>query len=150
MRKKISKRIEALQREADKEAFATRLCYAVAYYLGGARDPSEMVLGLIKAYGYRDHWEIAQALLDLRQQPSDSVANRRTHERIGRARCQLFAKFGYDLRRISPAALDDAAYRVVRTLPEEWLADIRSAHRNSRETDIQFKAILKEMQERQR
>ena len=54
----------------------------------------------------------------------------------GPARRKLFAKFGYDLDRASPAAFADAAYRIVATLPDEWRAAIKSAHRERCETEI--------------
>jgi hypothetical protein len=139
MRQKTSKRLEALEREADREALANAFPVAIAYYLGGARHMSEVGDAYAKALRYKDLDELCQAFADLLRQPSDSVANRRTFERTRRAQCQLLAKFGYDLSRASPAALADAFYPIVRTLPEEWLAALRSAHRKSCEAKARFR-----------
>jgi hypothetical protein len=38
----------------------------------------------------------------------------------------------------------DAAYRIVRTLPEEWRAMINSAHRESCEAEVRANQFLKE------
>jgi hypothetical protein len=144
MRQKISKRLEALERAADKEVFADAFDFAVAYYIGGARHMSEVVDAYARALGYKDLHELCRAFADLLRQPSDSVANRRTFERTRRVRCQLLAKFGYDLRRARPRALADATYRIVRTLPNEWLTTLRSAHRKSWETEARANQLLKE------
>jgi hypothetical protein len=118
----ISKRLEALERRADREILANVFSIAIAYYLGGARHLSEVVDAYAKALGYKDLAEYCEALLrqsDSVDEPSGLRA--RTHG----AQCKLLAKFRYDPRRVRPAALADAAYRIVRTLPEEWLATIR-------------------------
>jgi hypothetical protein len=145
MRQKISKHLEALERAADKEVLADAFDFAVAYYIGGARHTSEVVEAYARALGYKDPHELCQALADLLREPSDSVAYRRIFERTCRARFQLLAKFGYDLRRARPAALADAAYRIVRTLPEEWLATLRSAHRKSCQAEARANQLLKEV-----
>jgi hypothetical protein len=146
MRQKISKRLESLERAADKEVFADAFDFAVAYYIGGARHTSDVVEAYARALGYQDLHELCQAFADLlRPPPSDSEANRRTFERIRRGRCQLLAKFGYDLRRARPAASADAAYRIVRTLPEEWLTTLRSAHRKSCEAEARANQLLKDV-----
>ena len=59
------------------------------------------------------------------------------------AQRELFAKFGYDLDRASPAAFADAAYRIVATLPDEWRAAIKSAHREGLEAEASADQILK-------
>jgi hypothetical protein len=99
----ISKRLEALERAADKEVLANAFSFAIAYYLGGARHESEVVDAYARALGYKNLDEFCQAFADLLREPSDSVANRRTFERTPRAQCNPLAKFGYDLRRTRPA-----------------------------------------------
>jgi hypothetical protein len=141
----MSKRIDALERAADKEVFADAIDFAVAYYIGGARHTSEVVDAYARALGYKDLHEFCQACADLLRQPSDSVANRRIFERTCRARFQLLAKFGYDLRRARPAALADATYRIVRTLPEQWLTTLRSAHRKSCKAEVRANRLLKQL-----
>jgi hypothetical protein len=142
--RQISKRLEALERAADKEVLANAFPFAIAYYLGGARHESEVVDAYARALGYKNLDEFCQAFADLLREPSDSVANRRTFERTRRAQCKLLAKSGYDLRRTRPAVLADAAYRIVRTLPEEWLATIKSGHRESCEAEARANQLLKE------
>jgi hypothetical protein len=142
--RRILKRLEALERAADTEAFADAFPYAIAYYLGGARDLSDVVHGYARALGYKDLVEFIRASAYLLLQPSDSVDERAAHEpRIHRARSELLAKFGYDLRRARPAALSDALYRIVSTLPEEWRAAIKSGHRESWEREARVTEFLK-------
>ena len=143
--RQISKRLEALERAADIEVLANALPFAIAYYLGGARHESEVVDAYARALGYKNLDEFCQAFADLLREPSDSVDEPSDiRARTRRAQCKLLAKFGYDLRRTRPAALADAAYRIVRTLPEEWLATIRSAHRESCEAEARANQLLKE------
>ena|SRR5262245_48841097 len=93
---------------------------AIAYYLGGAREPSECVHGYARALGYKDVDGLCRAtgsLLSGRFERVDVRAN--DQARVQRARRKLLAKFDYDPRRMSPAAYADARYRIVMTLPEE-------------------------------
>jgi hypothetical protein len=146
---RISKRLEALERAADKEIFAEAFPFAIAYYLGGARDLSEVTLGYARALGYKDLYEFCQASAYLFCQRLASVDGRAADEaRIHRARCELLAMFGYDLRRARPAALTDARYRIVRTLPEEWLAKIKSDHRKECEDEATANQFLKDLMQR--
>lgn len=55
--RRISKRLETLERAADREIFAEAFPFAIAYYLGGARDLSEATLGYARALGYKDQYE---------------------------------------------------------------------------------------------
>ncbi|MGB8527560.1 MAG: hypothetical protein WCD75_12125 [Rhodoplanes sp.] len=142
--RQISKRLETLERAADKEIFANAFPYAIAYYLGDARHESEVLDAYTRALGYNNFDEFLQPLADLLQEPSDSLANRRTCERIRRAVRKLLAKFGYDLRDTRPAVWADAAYQIVRTLPEEWLATIRSGYREMCEAEARADQLLKE------
>jgi predicted ATPase len=142
---RISKRLEALERAAEKKVFADALPFAVAYYLGGAKDESEMVDAYARALGYQDHEGLCQGLADLLCQASDSVDQPSgIRMRTYRAQRKLFTKFGYNLRGASPAAVADAAYRIVRTLHEEWRAMINSAHRESCEAEVRANQFLKE------
>jgi len=146
---RISKRLETLERAADKEIFAEAFPFAIAYHLGGARDLSEVMLGYARALGYKDLYEFCQASAYLSCQRLASVDGRAAHEaRIHRARCELLAMFGYDLRRKSPAALADAFYRIVRTLPEKWRAWIKSDHRKECEDEATANRFLKDMMQR--
>jgi hypothetical protein len=143
--RQISKRLEALEREAGREVLANAFPFAVAYYLGGARHESEVVHAYARALGYKDLDEFCQAFADLLRQPSDSVDEPSgIRARVRRAQRKLLTKFGYDLRRARPAALADAAYRIVRSLPEEWHATIKSAHRKSCEAEARANRLLKE------
>jgi hypothetical protein len=143
--RQISKRIEALERKADKEILADAFPFAIAYHLGGARHESEIVEAYARALGYKDLTEFFKACGDLLRQPPDSVDKfSGIRARAGRAQCQLLAKFGYDLRRPRPAALASAAYRIFKSLPEELLATIRSAHRKSYEAEAQANQLLEE------
>jgi hypothetical protein len=126
---RILKRLEALERAADKEIFADAFPFAIAYYLGGAKDESEVVDAYARALGYQDLDELCQALADLLLQPPGS-----TDGALGIN----------DLRRASPAALAEAPYRIIRTLPEEWRATIKSAHRESCEAEARANELLKE------
>jgi hypothetical protein len=149
--RRISKRLEALERAADEEIFGDNfsIIVAVAYYLGGARDLSEVTLGYAKALGYKNLDEFVGASAYLFGQQPASLKERAAHEaRIHRARCELLAKFGYDLRRKSAAALADAFYRIVRTLPEEWLGTIKSDHRKECEDEARANQFLKNLMER--
>ena len=115
---RISKRLEALERAADKEVFADAFPFdvAIAYYLGGARDQSDVAHGYARALGYKDSDELVRASAYLFSQRLERKGDRAAHEaRIQRARCELLEKFGYDPRRITPAALPDAWYRIVMT-----------------------------------
>jgi hypothetical protein len=64
-------------------------------------------------------------------------------KRAHQAQCELLAKFGYDVRRASPAALADARYRIVKTLPDKWLAKIKSEHREDCEDEARTTQFLK-------
>jgi hypothetical protein len=141
---RISKRLEALERAAENEVFATNgPPYAIAYYLGGARDLSEVLHAHARALGYQGVDGLNHAFADLLCQPSDSVdkpSDLRT--RAHHAVCKLLKTFGYDPRRTSPAAFADAVDRIVRTLPEEWRAAIKSGHREWCESELRAKRIL--------
>jgi hypothetical protein len=140
---RISKRLEALERAAEKEVFANALPFAIAYYLGGAKHESEVVDAYARALGYQDLEGLCQGFADLLCQPSDSVDERSgIRMRIYRAQRKLLTKFGYDLRGASPAALADAAYRIGRTLPEELRATIKSGHREWCENEPRANRIL--------
>jgi hypothetical protein len=144
--RRISKRLKALERAADKELFADAFPFAIAYYLGGARNLSEVAHAYAKALGYKDLHEFVGASAYLFRQQSASLKERAAHEaRIHRARCELLAKFGYDLRRARAAALADARYRIVRTLPEEWRATIKSMHRKECEDEATANQFLKHL-----
>jgi hypothetical protein len=128
--RQIRKRIEALERKADREILEDALPYAIAYHLGGARRESEMVEGYARALGYKELTEFFKACGDLFRQAPDSVDTPSgIRARAGQAQYKLFAKFGYDMRRPRPAALANTAYRIFKSLPEELLTTIRSAHR---------------------
>jgi hypothetical protein len=143
--RQISKRLEALERAADKELFADAFPFAIAYHLGGARDLSEVMHGYARALGYKDLDELVEASAYLFCQRLERKGGRAAHEaRIHAARCKLFAEFGYDLRGTSPAALGDALYRIGRTLPEEWRAIIKTAHRKECEAEARANQLLKE------
>jgi hypothetical protein len=147
--RQISKRLEALERAADKEIFADAFPFAIAYYLGGARNLSEVAHAYAKALGYKDLDEFVGASAYLFRQQSASLKERAAYEaRIHRARCELLAKFGYDLRRARPPALADARYRIVRTLPEEWRATIKSMHRKECEDEATANQFLKDLMQR--
>jgi len=76
---------------------------------------------------------------------SASLNERAAHEeRIHQARTALLAKFGYDLRRARPAALADARYRIIKTLPDEWLATIKSLEREWCEDEAALNEILRD------
>jgi hypothetical protein len=146
--RRISKRIEALERAADKEVFADAFPFAIAYYLGGARDLSEAAHGYARALGYKDLRELVKASAYLFCQRLERKGERAAHEaRIQGARCKLLAEFGYSLRRRSPAALADARYRIARTLPEKWRAMIKSAHRKDCELEAKSNQLLEEFME---
>ena len=145
--RRISKRLDALERAADKEAFAHALPFAIAYYLGGERDPLEFVHGYARALGYKDEDELARGTLDLLlgrlvEGMDESAAD---EARVQRARCELLAKFGYDPRRISPAAVPDVCYRIAMTLPEKWRAMIKSLHRQRCEGQAELKPLLQRL-----
>jgi hypothetical protein len=149
--RRISKRLEVLERAADKEIFADAFPFAtaIAYYLGGARDLSEVTHGYARALGYQDLDKFCRASAYLFYRRLESADGRAAHEaRIHRARRELLAKFGYDLRRARPAALADACYRIVRTLPEEWLATIKSTHKKECEDEARTTQFLKNLMER--
>jgi hypothetical protein len=137
MRSQISKRLETLERAADTEVFLNALVFALAYYPGGARHVSQVPEASGRALGYHDLEELCRALAALLLgRPSDIRA------RAGLAQRELFAKFGYDLDPASPAALADAAYRITATLPDEWRAAIKSAHREGCELEAMADEIL--------
>ena len=73
--RQISKRLEALERDADKEIFANAFPYAIAYYLGGARHESEVLDAYARALGYNNFAEFFKACADLFREPPDSLAN---------------------------------------------------------------------------
>jgi hypothetical protein len=144
--RRISKRLEALERAADKEVFANAYPYALAYYLGGAKHESELTYAFARALGYKDLDQLCEGVLHLLQRSTDGPLQLRA--RTSRALGELLAKFGYDLRRMSPAATADALYRIVKTLPEEWRAIIKSAHRENCEAEARSNQILKHLMER--
>ena len=146
---RISKRLEALERAADREIFdnAAPFAMAVAYYLGDAKDELDWdAYG--RVLGYQDPHEFWQALANevlanLAPLPSDMVDKSLDFRaRVRRAESKLLAKFGYDLRRVNPAALRDAPYRIVRTLPEKWLVMIKSAYRESYEAQATLNQMI--------
>jgi hypothetical protein len=138
MRRQISKRLETLERAADTEVFANALRYPIAYFLGGAKNLSEVPDAYARALDYHD---LEESCRELWESPL------RLSKRTGQARRELFAKFGYDLDRASPAAFADAAYRIVATLPDEWRAAIKSEHREDLEAEAEADQILKELTE---
>jgi hypothetical protein len=143
--RRILKRLETLERAADKEIFADALPYAIAYYLGGAKHASEVLLGYARALGYKDLDEFCEGVADFLRQPSHAVNKfSGLRARALRAQCKLLAKFGYNPRRASSAALADVPYRIVRTLPEEWRAMIKSTRRESYEAEARANPLLKE------
>jgi hypothetical protein len=147
----ISKRLEALERAADREILGNNfsIIVAIAYYLGDANDESELLYAYARALGYKDLDEFVESSAYLFSERFERKGDRAAHEaRIHRARCELLAKFGYDLRRKSPAALADAFYRIVRTLPEEWLGTIKSDHRKECEDEARANQFLKNLMER--
>jgi hypothetical protein len=138
------KRLEALERAAEREIFSDAFPLAIAYHLGGARDLSEVADAYAKALRYKDLDEFVRASAYLFRQQSASLKERAAHEaRIHRARCELLAKFGYDVRRARPAALADARYRIIKTIPEEWRAKIKSEHREDCEDEARTTRFLK-------
>jgi hypothetical protein len=144
--RRISKRLEALERAADKELFADSLPFAIAYYLGGARNLSEVAHAYAKALGYKILGEFVEASAYLFGQQPASL-NRAVHEaRIHQARIQLLSKFGY--ARLRPAALIPAYSSIVRTLPKDWLAAIKSAHSKDCEDEARANQFLKNLMER--
>src|SRR5262245_44075264 len=94
--RRILKRLEALERAADREIFADAFSFAIAYHLGGARDLSEVMRAYAKALGYEDLHEFVRASAYLFRQESATLKERSAHEaRIHQAQCELLAKFGY-------------------------------------------------------
>jgi hypothetical protein len=145
--RRISKRLEALERAADKELFADAFPFAIAYYLGGARNLSEVAHAYAKALGYKKLDEFVGASAYLFGQQPASLKERAAHEaRIHRARIQLLSKFGY--ARLRPAALTHAFSRIMRTLPEDWLAAIKSLHKKDCEDEARANQFLKNLMER--
>jgi hypothetical protein len=145
--RRISKRVEALERAADKELFADAFPFAIAYYLGGARNLSEVAHAYAKALGYKDLDEFVGASAYLFGQQSASLKERAAHEAcIHRARSKLLSKFGYG--RLRPAALTHAFSRITKTLPEDWLAAIKSMHRKECEDEARANQFLKNLMER--
>jgi hypothetical protein len=145
----ISQRLDALDRAADKAIFdnAFPIAIAIAFYLGGATKQSEIFEAHARTLGYQDldeYWQaLIQALTDSLLPPSDRVGKSRSFQaRARRAESKLLAKFGYDLRRISPAALADAPYRIVRTLPERWRAMIKRVYNESYEADVTLNRMI--------
>jgi hypothetical protein len=145
--RRISKRLEALERAADREIFEDLFFpVAIAYHLGGAKDESDVLHAYARALGYQDLDELTRAFADLLCQPSDSVAERSDlRARADRAQLKLLAKFGYDPRRAPSAALADAPDRIMRSLPEEWRAIFRSAHRRSCEAEARASQLFKDL-----
>ena len=145
--RRISKRLEALERAADKELFADSFRFAIAYYLGGARNLSEVAHAYAKALGYKNLDEFVGASAYLFGHQPASLKERAAHEaRIHQARIQLLSKFGY--ARLRPAALTPAYSRITRTLPEDWLAAIKSAHSKECEDEARANQFLKNLMER--
>jgi hypothetical protein len=137
MLKQILKRVEALERAADKELFAidTMFPYAIAYYLGKAKHPSEAMDAYARTLGYQDFERMNQGFMEMRHRPFatlDSPFGPRA--RTWRARSKLITNFGFKLDGARPAALQDALYQIVGTLPEEWRAAIISGDRKWCET----------------
>jgi hypothetical protein len=125
----ILKRLERLEEAEDKEAFSNALDFAVAYYLGGAKDPLQVMDAHARALGYKNVEKFFDAFAKFSVDKSGHVTGiADIRARIRRAHCKLFAKFGYDFFRATPEGLADAAYRIVKTLPEEWRATIKSVH----------------------
>src|SRR4051812_46731819 len=90
--RRIAKRLEALERAANKEIFADAFSFAaaIAYYLGGARDRSEIMHGYARALGYKDLDQICQATAYLFFQQKERAGGRAAHEaRIHRARDEV-------------------------------------------------------------
>jgi hypothetical protein len=52
--RRILKRLERLEKAEDTDAFTNALDFAVAYYLGGAKDPSQMMDAHARALGYKN------------------------------------------------------------------------------------------------
>jgi hypothetical protein len=147
MRRQICKRVEVLERAADKEVFANAFQYAIAYY-GGAKHPSEAPHAFARALGYQNLEASCHGLAELLCQPPGSVdPPSGIRARAGQAQRELLAKFGYDVRRLSPAALADAIYLIVRSLPEEWCAMIKTAHREWCESEAAVNEILSDLTE---
>jgi hypothetical protein len=145
MRRQISRRLEALERAAETEVFANALTYAVAYYLGGAKHFSDALQAYGRALGYENFDEACRGFAELFIQSSDRFRPLGHLDRVRRAQCKLFAKFGFDLRGADLAALDDAVTKIVRTLPKDWRAAIISADRESREAQAEVDQFLQQL-----
>jgi hypothetical protein len=61
--RRISKRLEALERAADKKIFGNNfsIVVAIAYYLGSAKDEWELPYAYARALGYKDLDELVEA-----------------------------------------------------------------------------------------
>ena len=152
MRKQIVKRLEALERATEKKVFARAptFSYAIAYFLGGAKHVSDPH-AYARALGYQNRAELCRAFAELLSEPS-STLNRYSGlpARTFRARRKLLAKFGFDLDGATPATLADALYRIARTLPEEWRAEIVSGERKMRAAEARADPILRRFDEQLR
>jgi hypothetical protein len=147
--RRIFKRLEALEGAADRKLLSDNFAMdvAVAYYLGGARHESELTQASATALGYKNVTEFCKAFAQVFTQP-ETIKPGGIWRRTRRARCKLLVKFGHDMRRTSPADLADAYYRIVRTLPEEWRAMIKSAHREWYELEAKTEPTLKELMQK--
>jgi hypothetical protein len=129
MEKRISKRLKRLERAVEKDIFQDAWPFAAAYYLGGANNFSKFPQAFAKALGYSDDRQLCQEFAKLIKGESSDVRTR-----AHKAQRQLLAIVrSHD--RASLAEAKDAIDRIVRTLPEDWRAEIKSADRESREAE---------------
>ena len=126
MRKPLSKRLEALERQriANQEA-AERECYfdlawmvVPAYFLGDLKPKDPIAEGFGKALGFRGLEDLCQALAQ--HYKGEDVTELR--KRADKAFRRLFSDFGYDGS--SPDAFRQSIIRMAGHLPELWKARI--------------------------
>jgi hypothetical protein len=135
MRRDIGRRVEALERAAEKESIVRcgRL-QAIAYFLGGAKRPNERFDGLARALGYPS-WvamaqpmaeEVAKALARKHAEPTEFYG------RYVNALRQLLQQFGDRGALTTAARQKEAIYKIIMRLPEDWITCIKAESAQSR------------------
>lgn len=130
MRRDIVRRVEALERAADKGPIVRygRL-RAIAYFLGGAKRPNEYFDDFARALAYPSWEAMSQPMAEMvskalvRQVDAERTA---FYRRYFKAEHQLLQRFGQQDALKTAASKEDALYKIIMRLPQDWITCIKA------------------------
>ncbi len=134
MRRDIGRRVEALERAAEKDSIVRcgRL-KAIAYFLGSAKRPNEWFDGLARALGYPSWVAMSQPMAE---HVAKALARKdgptEFYRRYVNALRQLLQEFGDRGALTTAARQKEAIYKIIMRLPEDWITCIKAESAQSR------------------